>query len=338
MSKKRTCLVTGGCGFIGSHLVKRLYDDGWQVDIVDDLSNSTQEQLGDKFEGYAAGTVRGCFGPSLIDTLPTNAVRLAFSDFAEPAMLQRVRDGKYDVIFHLAAIPRVAYSVFDPVSTTETNIGKTIKLFHAAIGSVDKIVWSSSSSIYGGPDVLPIHESFEKRPRSPYAWQKSSIEDAAKIFCELYDIDITCLRYFSVFGPGQEGSSSYSTVVAAWCDAIFNDKQLRIDGTGEQRRDLCYVDNVVDANVLAAKSTMKFNGRCYNVGVGDVISLNEILDHFKKLFKITDERVDRAPTRAGDVFQTQADIRRICEELDYVPKVKFWEGLEKTVEWWATRK
>jgi len=229
------------------------------------------------------------------------------------------------------------FSVENPSLTTSVNIGSTVKLFEACIGNVFRVIFASSSSVYGGADQMPTPEYCEKHPKSPYAWHKSSIEDLSEIFCDLYDIDIVCLRYFNVFGPGQYGDSPYSTAVSAWCDAIKNDSPLRSDGDGTQSRDLCYVDNVVHANILAAESDQSrfdgFKGRCYNIACGDSTSNNMILDFLQKRFE--DISIVNAPWRAGDVMHTQADISRASEDFEYEPLVRFWSGFEKTLAWWG---
>jgi nucleoside-diphosphate-sugar epimerase len=250
-------------------------------------------------------------------------------------MLNHIADKNYDVIFHEAAVPRVSYSVENPSETTSENILKTVMLFEAASGNVGRIVWASSSSVYGGAEFMPTPESERGKilPKSPYAWQKFAIEDYAKIACELYDLDIVCLRYFNVFGPGQMGDSPYSTAVAAWCHAAKNNLPLRSDGDGEQTRDMCYIANTVHANILAANSDIEggFKGRCYNVACGTSVSNNEILEHFTSRF---DVKINHAPERPGDVKHTMADLSRIQEELGYKPLITFWEGLEMTIDWW----
>ena len=328
-------LVTGGCGFIGSNLAKRLVKEGWNVTIVDDMSNGHLELL----EGldFRVIPTAGLYDTFMIsvkdnDTLSDETVIVIQDDFANLQVLSLVASGAYDVIFHQAAVPRVSYSVEHPAKTTEVNITKTVALFEAARGMVDRIVWASSSSIYGGADILPTHESTTKDPKSPYAWQKSAIEDVAKMFGKLYNLDIICLRYFNVFGPGQYGDSPYSTAVSAWCNNIKFLKPLRSDGDGSQSRDMCYIDNVVDANILAANKTQRFMGNCYNVACGDRTSNREILDYFKE--KFPHAIVEDAPWRPGDVMHTQADITEITNDLGYEPKVRFWEGLERTLAWW----
>lgn len=331
----RKALVTGGCGFIGSNLVKRLVGDGWSVTIVDDMSNGHLELLdGLDFRTIPDAGLYDSFLQAAEDgnTFTDKTVLVIQDDFANKRVLSLITSGEFDVVFHQAAVPRVSYSVEHPAETTEVNITKTVGLFEACRNTVDRVVWASSSSVYGGADILPTSELEPKNPKSPYAWQKSAIEDVAKMFGELYDLDIVCLRYFNVFGPGQYGDSPYSTAVSAWCNNTKFMKPLRSDGDGSQSRDMCYVDNVVDANVLAANAEMRFMGKAYNVACGDRTSNREILEYFQKSFKHV--VVQDAPWRPGDVMHTQADISEIRQDLGYEPKVRFWEGLERTIAWW----
>ena len=307
----KNALVTGGCGFIGSNLSLALKKEGYKVVIVDDLS-SARKDWKTALEGSDIEVVESCF--------------------ADSEILSRIESKEFDVVFHNAAIPRVSYSVENPGITTDTNINKSVKLLEASVNNIKRFVFASSSSVYGGADVLPTSVTHPKDPKSPYAWQKSAIEDLIKIFVSLYDFDAVCLRYFNVFGPGQFGGSAYSTAVSAWCHAIKNGKDLRSDGTGEQTRDMCYVDNVVLANVLAAKYEEKFLGNCYNVACGDRVSNNQILEFLKERHEGIN--IQHAPPRAGDVMHTQADISQTEKDLNYVPRVRFWEGLKKTLEWW----
>jgi nucleoside-diphosphate-sugar epimerase len=298
-------LVTGGAGFIGSNLTERLMNMGLDVTVVDDLSSGHNEF----FMGKENFTM----------------------DFADPIILDKVSNSEFDVIFHQAAMPRVSLSVEQPYETTETNIAKTIKLMEAARGNVNRFVFASSSSVYGGAKNMPTKETEPLNPVSPYALQKKTIEDFAKMFHRLYGLDIVCLRYFNVFGPYQYGDSPYSTAVAAWCHAIKHGTPLRSDGDGEQSRDLCYVDNVVDANIIVATADTIFKGDCFNVACGDRTSNNEILEFLKKRFG--DLNIEHAPERPGDVKHTQADISALSK-YGYEPKVRFWDGLEKTIQWW----
>ena len=236
---------------------------------------------------------------------------------------------------YVESLSKILQSSSVKTTLISENILKTVMLFEAASGNVGRIVWASSSSVYGGAEFMPTPESERGKilPKSPYAWQKFAIEDYAKIACELYDLDIVCLRYFNVFGPGQMGDSPYSTAVAAWCHAAKNNLPLRSDGDGEQTRDMCYIANTVHANILAANSDIEggFKGRCYNVACGTSVSNNEILEHFTSRF---DVKINHAPERPGDVKHTMADLSRIQEELGYKPLITFWEGLEMTIDWW----
>jgi len=302
-------LVTGGAGFIGSNLVRELYHVGMDVTIVDNLSNGHKQFL------------RGVKYDKFIE-----------DDFASKSVLKKIRKGKFDVVFHLAAVPRVSYSVEHPYETTKINLSRSVKLFEACSGNVGRVVFASSSSVYGGSTILPTKETMTKNPKSPYALQKSECEEYLKLFYSLYKLDSVSLRFFNVFGPHCFGDSPYSTAVAAWCDAVKFGKPLRSDGDGLQSRDLCYVDNVVQANVLAATTEDLVGAKIYNVGCGDRTTNKEILDFFMK--KYPNLNIIHAPERAGDVKHTQADISAIEKDLGYKPKVKFWEGLELTMKWW----
>ena len=329
----KKALVTGGCGFIGSNLTKKLVELGWQVDIVDDMSNGHLELLeGLNYRTLLNGSFYTAFKMQDIER-PQDSVLVVQDDFADDNILNAVFQGSYDVIFHQAAVPRVSYSVEQPWHTTDVNIGKTVKLFESARGAVDRIVWASSSSVYGGADVLPTKETAPKDPKSPYAWQKSAIEDFAKLSCSLYDMDIVCLRYFNAFGPGQYGDSPYSTAVSAWCHAIKNGEECRSDGDGEQTRDMCYIDNIVNANIWAAKAERKFKGDTYNIACGRTVSNNEILEALKERFgdKV---RIKHAPERVGDVKHTLGDWYKSYNDFGYEPIIQFWEGFEKTIKWW----
>lgn len=301
-------LITGAAGFIGSNLVKRCLDEGWQVDAVDDMSNGHLEFVPRK-------------------------QRVIVDDFASDDVLACVRYDNYDVIFHLAAIPRVSYSVEHPFETQLINSCRTVRLVTAARDHCKRVIFASSSSVYGGAKVLPTPETTPKDPKSPYALQKSHVEDYLKMYYDLYKLDSACLRFFNVFGPNQLGDSPYATAISAWMTAILKGKSMRSDGDGTQSRDMCYVDNVTDACVKAATAEGNLRGRCYNIACGARTTNNEILGFLMERYpKAT--KVD-ALWRPGDVMHTQADIKRAHDELKYVPLVTFWEGLDKTVAWAA---
>lgn len=303
-------LVTGGAGFIGSHLVDRLVDMGWYVEVVDDMSNGHVQFL----------------------SKDLREDRLWMCDFASEVVLEKVKRKEYDFVFHLAAVPRVSYSVEHPVETNDVNVSKTLALMDACRDNVTRFVFASSSSVYGGADILPTPETHAKDPKSPYALQKSIIEDYLKLYSKLYGLDSVCLRFFNVFGPRQLGDSPYSTAVSAWLTAIKKGVSMRSDGDGSQTRDMCYVENVVDACVRAAIATDRQDAQCYNVACGDRTLNLEILEYLQARYP---EAVSHAaPWRPGDVMHTQADVTKARKNLGYEPIVRFWEGLDRTIKWY----
>jgi nucleoside-diphosphate-sugar epimerase len=326
----KRALVTGGCGFIGSNLVKELVKNNWIVDVVDNMSNGRLESLSDLNTRVLINS--SFIGPYIKNKERDNSeVLIIQDDFASLHMLNHIANKNYDVVFHQAALPRVSFSVEYPTMTTVHNITNTVGLFEACAKNVSRVVFASSSSVYGGATVMPTKELSEVNPKSPYAWQKSAIETFAKICWDLYELDIACLRYFNVFGPGQYGDSPYSTAVSAWCHATKEGLPLRSDGDGTQSRDMCYVDNVVSANILAGLHDGLFKGESYNIACGDMTTNNEILDYFKNNYTV---EVKNAPWRPGDVMHTLADVSKAYNDFGYKPIVRFWEGLDRTTKWW----
>jgi len=340
------CLVTGGAGFIGSSLVKELVKEGWDVEVVDDLSSGSYELLSPLKTIYVGSddwldSLTNRTGAA--EGIPKNEAVVPFfqNDFADKSVLRRIQKSRYDVIFHQAAIPSVSYSVESPVKSNMINLHRSLLLFKAAADSKTPVVWASSSAVYGGASILPTVESQKGHslPKSPYAMQKYHLEDYSKLYADLYELKSIGLRYFNVFGPGQLAGSAYATAVSAWCHAIKHGLELRSDGDGEQTRDMCYIDNVVHANIQAAQLLLSSSnkdlktGRCYNIACGKSVSNNQILEALKNQHgdKV---KINHAPRRIGDVRHTLADISRAQEELDYKVKVHFWEGLELTIKWW----
>ena len=305
-------LVTGAAGFIGSNLFNECVRRRHSVVGVDNLVN-----------GHLSFVNRGSrHGEMLI------------ASFDSDYILDQIKKREFDVVFHLAAVPRVGYSVEHPLETNDTNVTKTLELMQACVGNVDKFVFASSSSVYGGIDASegPTTEDHVTIPASPYAHQKLTIEGYLRLYSELYGLDSVCLRFFNVFGPNQLGSSPYATAIASWLLAIKSGRAMRSDGTGEQRRDMCYVDNVVDACLLAASAPKaKHHARQYNVACGENVSNNEIMARLIARYPNA-VKID-APWRPGDVMITLASIERANAELGYVPRVKVWDGLERTIEW-----
>jgi len=302
----KSILVTGAAGFIGSHIVDKFVAGGWDVVGVDDLTSGSLENVNHGIK------------------------ELMVNNFAAKHVLKRIWRKEFDIVCHHAALPRVLFSVEYPAVTNEVNVDNTVKLLEACRGNVNRFIFASSSSVYGNTDILPTPTTQTKQPCSPYALQKSIVEDYCALFSDLYGLDTVCLRYFNVFGPRAKGAGAYSTAVAAWLDAIKANKELRSDGDGEQSRDLCYVDNVVQANWLAANSKRTFAGDCYNVACGDRITNNQILDYLLK--KFPGVSIVHAPERQGDVKHTQADISTTASDLEYKNAVSFWDGLAQTIK------
>lgn len=304
----KTVLVTGAAGFIGSHVSQRFIDEGFNVVGVDDMSNGHLQ-----------------FVPA--------GVELVMSDFASPNIIEKIKAKKFDVVVHLAAVPRVSYSVEHPVETNDINVSRTLQLMEACKGNVRRFVFASSSSVYGTTDELPSRETAKKNPGSPYALQKSIIEDYLAMYGNLYGFDSIALRFFNVFGPRALGSSPYATAVSAWLTAIKQGKPMRSDGDGSQSRDMCYVANVAEACFLAATKEGKFtNGTRLNVACGDRTTNKEIREYLLKRYPGS-TYVD-APWRAGDVMHTQADVSEAERVIGYKPLVKFWKGLDETCAWY----
>jgi nucleoside-diphosphate-sugar epimerase len=304
-------LLTGGAGFIGSNVAKRLMDEvDVEFDIVDDLSN-----------GHLSFV-----HPSLLNS------NMMIGSFDSATILEKIRSGAYDVVIHLAAVPRVSYSVEFPLESHTANVTSTMKLIEACRGNIKRFVFASSSSVYGGADQLPTPPSHAKNPKSPYALQKSIIEDYLKMYYDLYGFDSVSLRFFNVFGPNQLGDSPYSTAVSAWVNSIMKGDSMRSDGDGSQSRDMCYVDNVVDACIRAAKASSSLKAETLNIACGDRTSNKEILEFLLK--KFPEAKYHNAPWRPGDVMHTQADVSRTEEVLGYKPLVYFWEGLDRTIQWY----
>lgn len=302
-------LITGNAGFIGSHVSQRFLDEKCHVTGVDDMSNGHLE-----------------FVPAGVESRIT--------DFASESVLDDVRAKKFDAVVHLAAVPRVSYSVEHPLETHEVNVSRTLRLMDACRGNVQRFVFASSSSVYGGADELPTHESTRKNPQSPYALQKSIIEDYMEMYERLYGLDTIALRFFNVFGPRALGNSPYATAVSAWLTAIKQGKPMRSDGDGSQSRDMCYVENVADACYRAVSHAAPSWGGHVNINVacGDRVTNKEVRDYLLKRY-LGSTYVD-APWRAGDVMHTQADVMEAKAVLGYTPIVRFWEGLERTCDWY----
>ena len=298
-------LVTGGAGFIGSHLVDRLIKENHKVIVIDNLTTGKEENINPQAEFY----------------------NLDIYDFEKIKPLFE----KIDFVFHLAAIPQILVSIKDPVETSKVNILGTINVFKAAIeAKVKRVIFASSSSVYGNQEKLPLKENMRPNPVNPYALQKLVGEQFAKLFTKLYGIPIISLRYFNVYGPRININSDYSSVIGKFLKQKAEGKPLTIFGNGEQTRDFCYIDDVVDATIKAMKSKKLKGGEVINIGSGKSYSINYLAD------LIGGKRKYLAP-REGDVKHTQADITLAKKLLTWQPKVSFEEGLRRVKEWFKKK-
>src|SRR5436309_5926811 len=303
-------LVTGGAGFIGSNTVDELVRRGHSVVVLDDISSGKEDNLADLRNKITF--IKG----SITDI---EVVRKA------------MHEAEY--VLHLAARTSVPRSVKDPIETNRINVDGTLNVLVAAKElKVKRVVFAASSSAYGETPALPKTETMQPQPISPYGVTKYVGELYGQTFGRCYGLENVSLRYFNIFGPRQDPSSPYSGVLAKFCTAFLEETQPLVFGDGEQTRDFTYVENAVQANLLACEAP-NASGKVFNVGVGDRISLNEVL---RELGKITGKTraAKYEPPREGDIRDSQADISQAREFLGYSPQVSFEEGLARTCEWY----
>lgn len=318
-------LVTGGAGFIGSHLVEELLRRGHQVRIADNFITGKRENIDAAVHNARQSGAQLTGGPP----------QLVEGDLADDAVARRAVEG-VEFVLHQAAIPSVPRSVKDPVSSNRANIDATLNVLVAARDAgVRRVVYAGSSSAYGDTPTLPKHEAMPTNPLSPYALQKLVGEQYLQLFTRLYGLETVTIRYFNVFGPRQDPSSAYSGVISRFLLALTEGEQPVIFGDGEQSRDFTYVANVVDG-VLRAAEAPHASGEVINVAVGGRISLNELLRTLQRLTNNT-SAARYEPARAGDVRDSQADIAKAERLLGYRPLVDLAEGLQRTLAWFQEK-
>ena len=305
--KIKSVLVTGGAGFIGSHLVRRLLDDGYRVRVLDTFATGRASNL----EGL-------------------DGVHVQEGDVRSPGDVAKAMTG-IDGVFHVAALPSVARSWKDPVTTLATNAHGTANVVEAAISAgVTALVYSSSSSIYGDQEATSKKEDLEPRPISPYGYSKLLGEKIALAHANGKDgIRVAALRYFNVFGARQDPDSPYSAVIPLFIKHALAGTTATIDGDGKQSRDFTHVDNVVDANICALESGI--SGLAMNVACGQSHSLLELVEGISAL-SATSLRTEFGPPREGDIKHSLADISLAAEKIGYQPRVTFKEGLRRVFE------
>jgi len=301
-------LVTGGAGFIGSHLTEELVRRGHRVRVVDNLATGKRRNL-----DHVAG------------------VEFLEGDLADPAVAEQAVEG-IEYVLHQAAIPSVPRSVKDPVTSHRANVDASLNVLVASRKAhVKRLVYAGSSSVFGDTPTLPKREDMPPNPLSPYALQKLVAEHYCQMFTRLYGFETVTIRYFNVFGPRQDPGSPYSGVISLFATALIEGRQPVIYGDGEQTRDFTYVSNVVEGVLLACEAP-KAAGEVINVATGGRTSLNTLLRTMNRLVGTNLDAVHQPP-RAGDVRDSQADIMKAKTLLGYEPKVGLEEGLRKTLDW-----
>jgi len=307
-------LITGGAGFIGSHIVGALVDAGHDVRVIDNFATGKKENIASYHED----------------------IDLIEGDIRDLRTVERaVRGAEY--ILHQAALPSVSKSVADPISTNETNITGTLNVLVAARDAgVKRLVYASSSSVYGMNPSLPKKEDMEKMPASPYALQKYAGEVYCRLFYKLYGLETVMLRYFNIFGPRQDPTSQYAAVIPKFITRLQDDQASVIYGDGEQSRDFTYIENVVRANLLAAEAP-GVAGEAMNIACGERTDLKEIV---KLLHGLTGSSIpsEHVAARPGDVKHSHADITKARELLGYEPAINLREGLKHTVAYLARQR
>ncbi|HZG49050.1 MAG TPA: SDR family oxidoreductase [Thermoleophilaceae bacterium] len=304
-------LVTGGGGFIGSHLVDRLLADGHDVRVLDNFATGRRENLIHVLEH----------------------IEVVEGDLQSYERVHTAVVG-CEIVLHQGALPSVPRSVQDPLTSNATNVTGTLNVLLAARDAgVKRVVYASSSSIYGANPELPKHEGLLPQPISPYAVAKLAGEGFCRSFHEVFGLETVALRYFNVFGPRQDPLSQYAAVVPNFISALLEGEQPVVFGDGEQSRDFTYVGNVVEGNVLAMNAE-GVAGKPYNIAAGDRTTLNELLRHIGRLMgKQAGARYEAA--RLGDVKHSQADVSAAERDLGYSVNVSVEEGLRITIDWFS---
>jgi nucleoside-diphosphate-sugar epimerase len=310
-----TCLITGVAGFIGSALARAVLAQGDQVRGIDNFATGKRENLGE---------ILAQIDFRQVDLLDLEALREACVEV--------------DYVLHEAAIPSVPKSVLDPLGSNRANVDGTVNLLVAARDAkVKRVVYAASSSAYGDTPTLPKREDMTPNPISPYAVAKLASEHYMISFYRCYGLETVCLRYYNVFGPRQDPTSPYSGVLAKFITLMLKGEAPTIFGDGTQSRDFTYIDNTVEANLLAAKApAAEVAGRVFNVATGRRVDLNEMFQALKKLTGYSGE-VQYGPERGGDIKHSLADIAQAEKHMGYKPKVDFEEGLRRTVDWYRAQ-
>lgn len=307
-------LVTGGAGFIGSHLAQSLVSLGATVVVLDDLCGGDRANL---------------------ESIAGDQLEFVEGSILDEATLARCTQGSR-FVFHQAALGSVPRSVAEPRLFHEVNVTGTLNVLEAArAAGVGRVVFAASSSAYGDSEVLPKVETMPPMPKSPYAANKLACEHLIRAYAASYGLDTASLRYFNIFGPRQNANSAYAAVIAAFAKALLSDQHPMIFGDGEQSRDFTYVDNAVHANLLAARCDKPIQGEPINIACGERVSVNELSSLMAELMGKPQLTANHSPERTGDVKHSLADLGRAELILGYAPIVDFYSGLRDTVSWYS---
>ena len=301
-------LITGGAGFIGSHLASSCLQDGHRIRVLDDLSTGRVENLQEIADG----------------------IELVEGDICDIELVRKVLAG-VDAVFHQGAIPSVPRSFQEPHLFNEVNVTGSLQLILESVeAGVGRIVMASSSSVYGDTEELPKVETDTPMPLSPYAVGKLAAEAYGEVFSKIADIEVVSLRYFNVFGTRQPQNSQYAAVIPSFITSALKGESLRLEGDGEQTRDFTYVEDVVRANLLALEIP-KAAGEVFNISGNCRVSLNELIELLNELLPDREMIISHQPPRKGDIRHSWADISKAKEILDYQPEIDLEEGLRRTI-------
>lgn len=316
--EKKLFVVTGGAGFIGSHLIEELLSSGSRVRTIDNFSTGKEENIAalKKISGEKCGNLEVIKG-----------------DIRDLDLVKSVTEG-VDGIFHQAALGSVPRSVLDPVTTQNVNADGTLNIFWAAhVNKTPRVVYASSSSVYGDSEILPKKEGNEGLPLSPYALTKKINEDHSRLFFSLYGLETVGLRYFNVYGPRQDPESEYAAVIPRFVTRLLSGSAPTIYGSGLQSRDFTFVKDVVQANLLAMSSPASSCGRAYNIGRGDQVNLLDLLNALQELLGTAIDPIHESP-RAGDVMHSSADASDAKHRLGFSANTELRDGLAMSINWY----
>ncbi|MEN6386637.1 MAG: SDR family oxidoreductase [Phycisphaerales bacterium] len=304
-------LVTGGAGFIGSNMVRFLLEKGQQVRVLDNFSNGKRENL----------------------TEVSKNIELIEGDIRDLSIVQRAVKGA-DVVYHLAALGSVPRSLKDPATTQDVNVNGTFNVLLASRDAhIRRIVFASSSSVYGQSPVLPQHENLPLAPISPYGATKAIGEILFRTFYQSFGLQSVCLRYYNVFGPRQDPTSQYAAAIPLFVSALLRDKSPMIFDDGEQSRGFTYIENVMNANWLAA-NVQEAKGEAMNISTHNAVTVNTVVNTISKLLGKENIKPTYVPPRPGDIKHSLADVKKAKKLIGYEPLVSFEQGIAKAINWY----